>query len=420
MNSGQNFDISVVIQQYHELGSCAKVAELYGCGSSTIQRLLKSNDIPLTGWRHPDKVKKHRFKVTQESEKQVVELFNSTHSYKECCQTLGCSTTTLYRILDKYGIRYAKINAWINSPQADAVAEYYVQGHSVTETAEHFGVSKAQVNNLAKARGLTNGRKFQSARVENQKKEAERKLAERIIEIGFEYLGGYTDSDGKVKIRCCECGMEYERTVGFLQRGNVVCLECQKKETQRRNEEKKRLEAQQAKVRKIEREWYKATHPPKPKNSYAEQHEVFLNREGICEICGKPYTVRDYVKSCGSRYARDSGVCSKECHDIKLRESARERHKGRRDNHRHRARKYGSEYDPSVTLKKLIKRDGMRCAICGGMCDWGDRSWSKYTGPLYPSIDHIIPMAKGGPHTWSNVQVAHIICNSEKGDRIEI
>lgn len=308
--------------------------------------------------------------------------------------------------------------AWVNSPQADAVAEYYVQGHSVTETAEHFGVSKGQVNNLAKTRGLTNGRKFQRARVEDQKKEAERRLAEHIAEVGFKYIGGYTDKRSKVKIRCCECGTEYERTVGFLQTGNVICQECQKREKQRRNEEKKHLEAQQAKVRKIEREWYRITHPPK--DAYAEQHEAFLNRKGICEICGKPYTVRDYVKSCGLNKAQDNGVCSEECRRIKKNQSvkASRKRRGVRDSHRHRARKYGVAFDPSITLKKLIARDGLRCAICGGMCDTNDHSWSKHSGALYPSIDHIIPMAKGGPHTWDNVQVAHMICNSEKGDKI--
>ena len=51
------------------------------------------------------------------------------------------------------------------------------------------------------------------------------------------------------------------------------------------------------------------------------------------------------------------------------------------------------------------------------MCDLNDHSWSKYSGPMYPSIDHIIPMSKGGGHIWSNVQVAHIICNSIKSDK---
>lgn len=84
--------------------------------------------------------------------------------------------------------------------------------------------------------------------------------------------------------------------------------------------------------------------------------------------------------------------------------------------HRHRAKRYGCAYDPSVTLKKLIERDGLRCALCGGLCDPDDKGWSEYFGPTAPTIDHIIPMSKGGGHTWGNVQVAHAICNCCKGD----
>ena len=90
-----------------------------------------------------------------------------------------------------------------------------------------------------------------------------------------------------------------------------------------------------------------------------------------------------------------------------------------RHNNKSRAQRFGCEYDPSVSLKRLIERDGLRCAICGEMCDLNDHSWSKYSGPMHPSIDHIIPMCKGGGHTWTNVQVAHIICNREKGDKLE-
>lgn len=312
-------------------------------------------------------------------------------------------------------------NAWINSPQADAVAAYYVDGHSVADTAEHFGVSKCQVNNLAKARRLTNGRQFQQSRVDDQKREAEQHLAEQLLKIGFEYVGGYSDKHGKAIIKCRKCGAEIERTIDHLQRGNVICRECQKRETEKRNEENKQLAARQAEIRKIEWEWHRLTHPIKDYKT--KQHEDFLNRTGICEICGKPYTVREYVESCGIKYAVDNGVCSLECRKEKLRRAKRIRrrvHKDRRPkNHCHRARKTGAAYDSTITLKKLVSKNGLRCAICGGTCDWNDHSWSEYSGPLYPSIDHIIPMSKGGSHTWDNVQVAHIICNSRKGDKIE-
>ena len=311
--------------------------------------------------------------------------------------------------------------AWVNSPQADAIAEYYSNGHSTKETLERFGINKGQLANLRKQRNITNGRTFrQGGQATNSSKsaDAEQRLAERLSENGFEYVGGYSGKGGKVKIRCWKCGTEYERTVGFLRRGNVICIECQKAETQKRKEEQRKIAEQEAEVRKIEREWRRLTHPPK--NAYAEQHEAFLNRTGVCEICGKAYTVREYVKSAGLKIACDSGVCSFECKKEKTRRIVRNSHKGRRDSHRHRAKKHGVAYDSSITLKKLVERNGLKCAICGEMCDWNDHTWSKYSGPMYPSIDHIIPMSKGGPHVWENVQVAHIICNSEKGVEVHV
>lgn len=95
-------------------------------------------------------------------------------------------------------------------------------------------------------------------------------------------------------------------------------------------------------------------------------------------------------------------------------------HSAEKKHNRGRAKLYGCEYDPSVTLRKLIKRDGLRCAICGEMCDANDKQWRNGIGPLYPTLDHIIPMSKKGGHVWSNVQVAHALCNYRKGDRLEV
>ena len=52
--------------------------------------------------------------------------------------------------------------------------------------------------------------------------------------------------------------------------------------------------------------------------------------------------------------------------------------------------------------------------------DPADHEWTDHTGPKHPTIDHIIPMSKGGGHVWDNVQVAHAICNSIKRDSIEV
>lgn len=315
----------------------------------------------------------------------------------------------------KKGQRVA--TAWINSPLAAEVAAFYTSGHSVKETAEQFGITEGQVNNLARRRGLTNGKDFREARSEYQLRDTEEKLSKLLSEKWFEYVGGFSGKESKVKIRCCACGTDFDRSYDYVRRKNPVCPTC---ERNRKDQEKAEHEAQKkrcAEQKALQREIEKQFNPTI--GHYERQRLDYLNKVGTCEICGKRYTVMDYVFSCGLKYARDSGVCSQKCRDEKSRIIRRLLHKNRRDNHRHRAKKYGCEYDSSVTLKRLIARDGLQCAICGKQCNPNDNRWTKYSGPLSPSIDHIIPMSKGGGHVWGNVQIAHIICNSEKGDKFE-
>lgn len=174
-------------------------------------------------------------------------------------------------------------DVWERSPRCNEAMNFYIQGHSVRETAERFGVSLCQINNSVKRRGLTNGVAWKEAGAlsnEKRSEEASRLLAQRI-------------ANGEIQ----------------LPRGGNI--------------------------------------------------------------------------------------------------------------HKRRAIKYGCEYDSSVTLKKLIKRDGLRCVICGEMCNPNATGWSEHFGPTSPTIDHIIPMAKGGGHVWNNVQVAHAICNIYKSDNTE-
>lgn len=75
--------------------------------------------------------------------------------------------------------------------------------------------------------------------------------------------------------------------------------------------------------------------------------------------------------------------------------------------------------DKDISLKTLFKRDKGVCYICGGKCDFKDyiRDGKNFTsGANYPSIDHIIPIARGGKHSWDNVKLAHHLCNAKKSD----
>lgn len=87
---------------------------------------------------------------------------------------------------------------------------------------------------------------------------------------------------------------------------------------------------------------------------------------------------------------------------------------GKGGNYRIRAAAYGVRYDPHVTLKSVMKRDGGLCKLCGRPVDTTDRRGNGL-GYYYPTIDHIVPLSKGGEHVMSNVQLSHMICNSRKG-----
>lgn len=321
------------------------------------------------------------------------------------------------------GSGWKKPTAWANSPQADEVAAYYVAGHSVKDTAEHFGVSTGQVNNLAKRRHISNGRTFRCGKESNtsglakvnaaRMVDAEKRIAKCLPDFGLDYLGGYTSTHGKVRVRCRRCGYEYERTLGFLKKGIVPdCVECKRREADAKREEaaEKRANKEQAKQR-----------------AEAEKADALFHllndKTHTCTVCGKAFSIADYMNDCGlkqiqhnPRYCSDA--CKRRASHRKSKECKKRSGYFDRGNHRHRAKKYGVPYESGITLKKLWRRDNGVCQICGKPCDWSDRSWNEYCGPLYPSIDHIIALANGGGHVQSNVQLAHMICNSEKGDGI--
>lgn len=90
------------------------------------------------------------------------------------------------------------------------------------------------------------------------------------------------------------------------------------------------------------------------------------------------------------------------------------RHKIQRWNRKHtrKARMRGLAYQAISPLKVFI-RDGYRCGICGRKTD----RKKQVPHPKAPTLDHIIPMSKGGPHLYGNVQCACFGCNSRAGNR---
>lgn len=67
-----------------------------------------------------------------------------------------------------------------------------------------------------------------------------------------------------------------------------------------------------------------------------------------------------------------------------------------------------------MTVYQVARRDGAVCSICDLPVDLA----LKRPNPLSPSIDHVIPRARGGRDIPDNVALAHLVCNISKGARL--
>ena len=88
------------------------------------------------------------------------------------------------------------------------------------------------------------------------------------------------------------------------------------------------------------------------------------------------------------------------------RDPERYREKGNVQNHVNRAKAAGIATIERVSYAEVIRRGNGLCGICKEAVAAGEES-----------LDHIIPLSKGGEHVYENCQLAHRRCNSSKGTR---
>ena len=117
-------------------------------------------------------------------------------------------------------------------------------------------------------------------------------------------------------------------------------------------------------------------------------------RSGPCLICGTNFTSLNLDRT-----------CSASCQAI---HASDRKHAAK---HRRRARMRDA-YRADVIRSDIWTRDKFTCQLCGHALDMGE----AVPHPLAPTIDHIVPLARGGTHEPSNVQAAHFLCNAVKSD----
>lgn len=72
-----------------------------------------------------------------------------------------------------------------------------------------------------------------------------------------------------------------------------------------------------------------------------------------------------------------------------------------------------------LTWRSIWEANRGRCYLCGKPCDPRDCTWKNggfVTGWRYPTLDHMVPIMKGGKHEPDNVRLAHKWCNTIKHD----
>lgn len=125
-----------------------------------------------------------------------------------------------------------------------------------------------------------------------------------------------------------------------------------------------------------------------------ERHEShFTPEQRTCPKCGVQFTTT--LRSQRKIYCSER--CEYAAHDDR------------------RAEQLKAAFVEPVGLKTTYKSYNGICGICGlpvPNCNDSANEWG-------PTIDHIVPLSKGGKHMKSNCQLAHRLCNSLKLDTTE-
>lgn len=79
-------------------------------------------------------------------------------------------------------------------------------------------------------------------------------------------------------------------------------------------------------------------------------------------------------------------------------------------------RRQGVKSDERITHEEIAERDGYVCHLCSEPVDMSLPRTSK----LGATLDHVIPVSKGGVDSRENLKLAHWICNVKKSDKIGV
>jgi 5-methylcytosine-specific restriction endonuclease McrA len=248
------------------------------------------------------------------------------------------------------------------------------------------------------------------------------------------YIGKDKKGIRTISSYCIDCYKSLEKEPIRIQQRKSTMANYYERKTGKTKEqrEKERLDKIKPKVRKVYLKICIITGKPFVGNSSKSYYDktcgitgdykttlnlaLSIRRNGNkhkCDNCNKEYTL---FERGGCRVNPQSKTltkyCSKECKKT-LTEQVKKEEKARTSQTR-RARKKSVISEP-IWRKKVFERDNYKCYICG--CKVYLHKQLTFAKDK-ATLDHIIPLSKGGSHTYGNIKTACGLCNSYKCDSI--
>ena len=354
---------------------------------------------------------------------EIIQLLEQGKSVEDVSEITNTTRVAILKRLKRHGVDiepYKKVVKSTCSQYDSLIRKMLDDGCKYAEIGRTIGVRRETV------RFYCRYRKYTDAFPTPEKGKIKNDL--------LEYISGYENNRSVCKVRCLKCGHVFERrwdTLISYYCSCPACKETRKEQEKEQKAEKRRIEAEQrARLRKeaAKKRWLD-NHRQEAEQiqKLVDQH---LSKQQIVDQTGfSRNKVNQIVKQfgitmkweyngpshscpvCGTITKRPK-YCSVQCRnktEYKSREVIR------------RMRIRNAMVDNDITVHSLYNRDNGYCHICGRKTDLEDyvvMSDTMICGNWYPSIDHVIPLSKGGEHSWQNVKLAHRICNSLKSDKV--
>ena len=380
-----------------------EIAEKFAISEGTVTEVAKRNGVSLA---------RNSLARMKEKHAEIVDRLKNGTSVAETARLVGFTKHRIYEIAQLYNVSL-KGNVKLSDDDKEKIIAGSVDGTSRKELARVFGVAESSIARIVHGAGID----FTYKSIDRSKKAAEMVASKNP---GFEYVDGYENYMSYIRVRCLKCGNVFSISYDYACGGKLTCRNC----NERMNEHacivcgkmtahpqyccqacgKKYYIVKQRERREADPEYIKriaekqAERERKKKQAEELRQARIEQRRHACPVCGEITLRRKY--------------CSDQC--------ANRAENKRRETIR-RTKIKNAIVDKDITLKGVWQNSLGICYLCGCVCDWDDKQEKDGTiicGDRYPSIDHIVPLSRGGKHSWNNVALACRKCNSVKSDSI--